>query len=449
MPLRRMVNRFLFTLILCSAVPALAKAPKVAELSPANGAADVDPDTKELRIVFDCDMSTMGWSFCGGGPTYPPIQGDPKWINKRTIVAKVRLQPDHDYRLSLNCPPAENFRSADGTPLKPVQWSFSTASVEAKPDKAEQKKLNEQCLKQLMTLLKDHYSYYDLRVDDWQALEKKHRKKILGAATTRAWVKEAAAMLAEAKDVHMLLNFKGQQTPTHIRTYKSNINIDGVKSVLPGFKQRNPSVSTARTDDGIGYILITTLAVNGKKDLEQVQEVLDEYKDCKALILDLRANNGGSEPLAKPIAAWFVKGEKVYSKSVSRDPKSKTGFTEESSRTIQGNKPPRQFDKPVAVLIGPGAISSGESFVLMMKQGEKVTLIGSPTAGCSGNPKPYKMENDVEIFIPSWKDMLPDGTCLEGKGIEPDVKVKAKAADFEDDDPVIKQALRILRKKDN
>jgi hypothetical protein len=447
MSLRSAAGRLVCVVVLCLSVPVFAKPPEVVDMSPKNGATDVDPETAELRVTFDRDMSTDGFSFCGGGPAFPQMEGRPKWVDKRTVIAKVKLEPDHDYQLSLNCPAARNFRSADGTPLEPLPWSFSTASAEAKPDKGEQKKLNEQCLKQLMNLLKEHYSYYDLRVDDWKALEKKHGRKIIGAASTRAWIKEAAAMLAEAKDAHMWITYKGVTTGTHQRKVKPNINLDGIKAVLPNFKQRNQCVFTARTEDDIGYILITTLANNREKDLEAVQGIMEEYKDCKALILDLRANGGGSEPLAMPVAAWFVSGEKVYSKNVYRDPKSKDGFTEEMSRTIKGNKEPRRFDKPTAVLIGPGVMSSAESFVLMMKQGEKVTLIGSTTYGSSGNPKPFNLDNGVEIFIPSWKDLLPDGTCLEGKGVQPDVKVKAKAADFEDDDPVITKALELLRKK--
>jgi len=82
----------------------------------------------------------------------------------------------------------------------------------------------------------------------------------------------------------------------------------------------------------------------------------------------------------------------------------------------QGNAEPKRFDKPTAVLIGPGVVSSAESFVLMMKQGEKVTLIGQPTCGSSGNPKPHKLENNVEVYLPSWKDMLPDGTASKARG---------------------------------
>jgi len=433
----------------CGASPgaALADAPKVVEMSPENGATDVDPSTAELRVVFDRDMITKGFSFCGGGPAFPPIQGQPRWVNKRTLVAKVKLEPDHDYSCSLNCPAAHGFCSADGTPLEPVPWTFSTSAgkKKGKADAAEQKKLNERSFKELTTLLKDHYSYYDLRGIDWKALQKKHRSKIVAADSTRAWAKKAAEMLSAAEDVHMWLKYKGQATATHRRKVKLNFDLDGVKAALPALAERSKCVYSAKTDDGIGYILITTLASESKSDLEQAQDALREYKDCKALIIDLRPNAGGSEPLAMPIAAWFVKGTKVYSKNVYRDPEAEGGFTEVLDRKIKGNSPPDRFDKPVAVLTGPGIMSSAESFVLMLKQGEKVTLGGAPTYGSSGNPKPFELPNDVEIFIPSWKDMLPDGSVLEGKGIQPDVKVKA--SEFKKDDPVLKRAMELLREQ--
>ena len=426
-----------------------AGAPKVVEMFPKNWATDVDPSVTEMWVKFDRDMSTGGFSFCGGGPAFPKFDGKPKWVGKRKVVVKIKLEPDHDYELSLNCPAAQNFVSAEGTPLEPVPWSFATRSEEADDEATAetQKKLNSSSLKQLMKLLAERYSYYDLRKVDWKDLEKKHEKQILGAKSTREWVKETAKMLEAAQDVHMWMKYRDKGTATFQRRVELNFNLDGVKKALPKLRKINDSVYTAKSDDGVGYILITTLSGDAEKELAKAQEALEDFKDCKAMIVDLRPNSGGSEPLAFPIAAWFVKGEKIYSKNTYRDPKGEKGWTEVFDRVVEGNTEPKRFDKPTAVLIGPGVMSSAESFVLMMKQGEKVTLIGQATYGSSGNPKVHKLENNVEIFIPSWKDMLPDGTCFEGQGIKPDIEVKAKAADFKKGDPVIEQALTHLRRK--
>lgn len=427
-------------------VAARADAPRVVKLVPRNGATKVNPATTELCITFDTDMDTSGFSLCGGGPSFPKFDGRPEWTDERTLVAKVVLEPDHDYELSINCPAAQNFSSLDGTPAESLRWTFSTAGGSGL-SAGEQKQLNEKSLKQLMTILRERYSYYELQGIDWKALEKKHRRKIEDADDTRAWVAASAKMLAAAKDLHLWLVYRDRTTPTFQHKIEPNFGLAGLKKALPKLRQRNACVHTAVTKDRIGYLLIGTLSAARRQELEEVPDILREMQDCRALVVDLRANGGGDELLAQPIAAWFVSGERTYSKSLLRDPKAPDGFAGPFERKIRGNDAADRFDGPVAVLIGPGVMSSAESFALMMKQGEQVVLVGAATRGSSGNPKPHKLANGVQVFVPSWKDLLPTGDLLEGKGVKPDVEVSAKARQFEAGDPVLERALALLREK--
>ena len=422
-----------------------ADPPKVVEISPALGAIDVEPGTSELRVVFDRDMSTGGFSFCGGGPAFPAFDGRPSWVDKRTVVVQVKLEPDHDYQLMLNCPAAQNFRSAQGVPLVPVPWHFATAGGAASLAPAEQRALNERCLNQLMVVLRDYYSYYKLRGIDWEALVDKHRVAIVSAKSTRAWVKAVAEMLAPAEDMHLWLRYKAAASYPDQRQVRRNFDLDGVRAAMPSLRQRNECAYTARTDDGIGYILITTLSHERANELAEVPGYVKEMADCRGMIVDLRCNGGGSEPLAEPIAAWFVDGTKTYAMHVTRDPSAPGGFREPYHRQITGNKRPDRYEGPVAVLSGPGVMSSAEAFLLMMKQGEKVTVFGQASRGSSGNPQQYDLENGVEVFVPSWKAMRPDGRCFEGEGIAPDVPVRARMSRFKQGDPVIERALEHLR----
>jgi C-terminal processing protease CtpA/Prc len=91
-------------------------------------------------------------------------------------------------------------------------------------------------------------------------------------------------------------------------------------------------------------------------------------------------------------------------------------------------------------------MSSCESFLLMMKQVPGCKLIGQRSYGSSGNPRPVDLGNGVTAFVPSWKDLLLDGTGIEGKGIAPDIEVKASPREFAEDDPVLKAALTFLHK---
>jgi C-terminal processing protease CtpA/Prc len=101
------------------------------------------------------------------------------------------------------------------------------------------------------------------------------------------------------------------------------------------------------------------------------------------------------------------------------------------------------------VLIGPKIVSSAESFVLMMKHGagEKgAKLIGDTTRGSSGRPMPHQLGNGVTVYLPSWEDQLPDGTPLEGRGVRPDIIIKALPRDLGKSDAVLEAALKALRR---
>jgi hypothetical protein len=115
-----------------SAVAARVQAPKIVELAPKNGAADVDPAIKELRATFNVPMGE-GMSWTGSGPQFPKIaDGEkPRWsADRRTCTLPVSLTPGHEYRLGLNSPSHNNFQSEWGVPLEPIVYQFRTRASE-------------------------------------------------------------------------------------------------------------------------------------------------------------------------------------------------------------------------------------------------------------------------------------------------------------------------------
>ena len=115
-------------------------------------------------------------------------------------------------------------------------------------------------------------------------------------------------------------------------------------------------------------------------------------------------------------------------------------------RKITGNSSKtKRFHGPVAVLTSRYVMSSCEAFVLMTKQADDCTVVGQPTYGSSGNPKPHELPNGVTIVIPSWQAMLPNGTCFEGIDVAPDVELAVDGAELDNRDPTLERALEILR----
>lgn len=179
-----------------------------------------------------------------------------------------------------------------------------------------------------------------------------------------------------------------------------------------------------------------------------MSKAIGELLACKAMIVDVRPNSGGDELMAQRVAAWFVAGTKVYAKNRYRVREGKDGFGPVLERTLTGHQEAgRRFDKPIAVLISRYVMSSNESFVMMLQQGKDCTLIGQPTFGSSGNPKPHDLGNGVTLVMPSWQDLRLDGSCLEGEGIAPDVLVDVAADELRSRDPILERALEVLRGK--
>jgi len=116
-------------------------------------------------------------------------------------------------------------------------------------------------------------------------------------------------------------------------------------------------------------------------------------------------------------------------------------------RTLTGYGENRHYDKPIAVLTSRYVMSSNESFVMMLQRAKDCTVVGQPTYGSSGNPKPFELGNDVTIVVPTWQDLRLDGTAIEGEGISPDVLVPCTDKELQSHDPILAKALEILREK--
>jgi C-terminal processing protease CtpA/Prc len=84
----------------------------------------------------------------------------------------------------------------------------------------------------------------------------------------------------------------------------------------------------------------------------------------------------------------------------------------------------------------------------MMKALPQVTLVGMPTRGASGNPKPFELEGTgLKVMFSRWVDLLPDGRTLEGRGIPPDVRVDEPPSAYTSRDPTWEKGLDVLREK--
>ncbi len=427
---------------------ALAEPPRVLSAVPDIGDLDVDPALAELRIEFDQDMGA-GRSLCGGGPLFPVMKGTPRWETPRIIVVPVNLEPGHEYRFMINCPSAQNFRSKEGQSAEITQMYFRTAkdAASASPPRTLTPAENSPAIDTFKKAINESYSYRDLRVKDWDSLFVANEEAMMSARTPGAFARAAVKVLAPARDIHAKVWVNDASLPTFRANARRNVSLQFIENSVPGFVRKNENVAVGKYDDGIGYLQILTWP--GENDapavsIEPALSSIDDLMACKAIIIDVRANGGGAEPAAKRVAARFVEKPATYSQSQYRDRESPTGFTQPVARVVKPDTSKPRFTGRVVVLIGPACASSNESFIAMMKHGTNATLVGEKTLGSSGNPRRADLGNGVQVSLPSWRDLMPDGSLLEGVGISPDIAA-GQDADFASSDPVLNAALAEIR----
>jgi hypothetical protein len=418
--------------------------PVVVETVPENGARDVNPELKEIRIVFDRDMEG-GFSICDG-PRVPEVTGKPRWIDKRTFSLKVKLAPQRGYEIYVNCPNFKNFRSVDGEAVEPYTIRFRTGSGRPKAERPSATE-NKEAIQELRRAIDEDYSYRDLRKVNWEELFDRYGPNMEQARDAREFAEAAAELLAHAEDAHIWVKIDDETVGGFHREIKRNYNMEVLKNIVPGWQQRSSVVYTGRYADGTGYIHIGSWGREHTEALKQVYAAIWEFSDAPGLIIDVRSNGGGAEPLAQDFAGCFVGEAKVYAQHVYRSSDAPGVFGQVNNRVLEPNKHRPRYRGKVAVLMGPANISSCEAFLLMMKQVPGCRLVGERSYGSSGNPKPVNLGNGVSVFLPSWKAMRPDGMCFEGEGIRPDVIAETSEVELISRDPVLEAALKLLRER--
>ena len=133
----------------------------------------------------------------------------------------------------------------------------------------------------------------------------------------------------------------------------------------------------------------------------------------KGMILDLRANPGGSLNAVVEMARMLLpEGVIVYTED-------KNGKRQEY--TCDGK---REFDLPMVVLVDMNSASASEIMAGAIKDYGIGTLVGTTTfgKGIVQQIMPFRDGSAVKITISAY--YTPNGNNIHGIGIEPDVEVE-------------------------
>ena len=291
------------------------------------------------------------------------------------------------------------------------------------------------------------------------------------AASTPQWINQ---ML---ENYGYLINFNHKNYATieyehDNKIYKQKIYPSPQKNV-----KESKTVEYKMLKNNIGYIAVNSMYSGKTENL--FDTALDSLFDTKALIIDIRENGGGSSNVGFHILSrtsknklpyfkgkvrlytvdkfdkWFSNDDRfdifydIYQNVILDSEKINKDLLEKKFTEISGFISPQTpiYDKPIVILIGPKTFSAAEDFLAPLHGTDRVTLIGKPTGGSTGQPLFLQLSGELSAKICSRRCWCSDGYEFVGKGFIPDIEINETLDDIlSGKDKTLERAIQYLKK---
>lgn len=192
-------------------------------------------------------------------------------------------------------------------------------------------------------------------------------------------------------------------------------------------------------DTKIGYIYISIFS---NTVFDQIKSAIEELesKGMEKLIIDVRNNTGGYLNQAEQIASLFLKENKLIYSLENKSGKKDYKDTTEEFRTY-----------PIVVLINNDSASASEILATALKDSYGATIVGTTSYGKGKVQQTVTLKDNSLAKYTSAKWLRPNGECVDGVGINPDVYVEIEYAKDEDGniisakDTQLEKAIELLK----
>ena len=202
---------------------------------------------------------------------------------------------------------------------------------------------------------------------------------------------------------------KGPENTEVVLTLIRKNESDYVEVVVTRRKVESPTVTYEMKENGMAYIQVTEF---DEVTIKQFSNALSDAREdgMKGMILDLRANPGGSlNAVVEMLRMILPEGMIVYTEDKNGN---------RSEYTCDGKK---ELEVPLVVLVDGNSASASEIMAGAIKDYGLGTLVGTTTFGKGIVQQiiPFRDGSAVKVTISSY--FTPKGNNIHGIGVEPDI----------------------------
>jgi hypothetical protein len=296
----------------------------------------------------------------------------------------------------------------------------------------------------LWNTFQEHYAFFSQRKVDWKALRAQYRPQV----TKDNLEKIFHQMLANLNEDHVSLASDGDDfvsrydagvkhtfgrfypefpNPADQQAFKAYLTTQLpvlVGNIVEGYLGGEVSIGLdgqlgwGKLDDQTGYIFIGAMTGYSLDSLrKELDNMANDLWVCERLIIDLRFNLGGNDPIILELAGRFLDRPSVAWRLAARNGE----YLTNEQQILMKPTGPQQFHKPVVLLTSVMTSSAAEIFTLMMKQRGNVKVVGEPTNGIYSTTLTKELPNGWIFTLSNEIVRDANGTNYEVTGIQPDI----------------------------
>lgn len=268
----------------------------------------------------------------------------------------------------------------------------------------------------------EKYSYFDVKNIDWDVVKSEYAAKIYDGMSEDSLFNVLGAMLTELRDDHtnLISNFN---VSTFRVDYLGQDNFDW-RIIEDHYLNRDyyitgPFLHNFLDNKEIGYVRFPSFP--GTVDADNLNFVLNRYKNTKGLILDIRENGGGAVTDIFEILSRFVERKTLVNYSRIKSGPGRNEFSEAEPVYVSPYSGIRYKNK-IVVLVDRGTYSAGSFFSLATKALPNITLIGDTTGGGLGLPNGGQLPNGWTYRFSITQALTLDKKPDYENGVPPDIE---------------------------